>query len=257
MPPQMLNSEIAQPASHLKNAAVRAYKKNQNPGDHDQKIVSYLPLVHKIVNQVASYLRPPLSNDDLVSAGVMGLIKAARGFDPTKDAEFKTYAYIRIRGAVIDELRQWSFTPPEVGRQLKQIDKFCSETLERTGSAPTDEEISQALGISLAKLYKIFDNARAAHFLSINQLSDDTPALGALLVSNSDDPSSRIEKLELIENLSRAIQNLPQKQKHIVILYYNQQLTMKQIAQAMNLTESRVSQLHASALVKLSSLLGA
>ena len=243
---------------HKKSAGLRAYQQQQSMSDQDQRIVSYLPLVHKLVSQVINYIRPPMSSEDLVSAGTVGLIKASRDFDATKDAEFKTYAYIRVRGAIIDELRQWSFTPPEVGKQLKEINKFCEMTVEKTGLAPTDEDIAREFGISVERLYKIFDGARASHFLSIHGLSEDTPALSGLLAGKEDDePSGRIEKQELVEKLGQAIQKLPQKQKHIVILYYDQQLTMKQIAGAMNLTESRVSQLHAGAIVKLSSLLGA
>jgi len=257
-PQTMAETQGQECKAHLKGVAVRAYQRQQSQSDQDQRVVSYLPLVHKIVSQVSNYLHPPMTKDDLVSAGTVGLIKAARDFDPTKDAEFKTYAYIRIRGAVIDELRQWSFTPPEVGKQLKAIDRFCTETVEKTGNAPSDEQIAAELGISIEKLYKMFENARAAHFLSIHGLSDEAPALSGLLASKTDDdPSSRLEKEELTQRLGLAIQQLPQKQKHIVVLYYNQQLTMKQIALAMDLTESRVSQLHSGAIAKLSSILGA
>lgn len=258
IPTQTQNVVEQTTVKSLKCTALRAYRSQQQESDRHQQIVSYLPMVHKIVHQVVCYLRPSLSIEDLVSAGTIGLVKAARDFDPSKDAEFKTYAYIRIRGAVIDELRNWSFVPPNLGKQMQQIDQFCRDTIEQTGSAPTDEQIAQHLGVTLERLYKTFENARAGHFLSIHGLSEESPTLGNFLVSqDTSSPQADLEKSEMLEKLAAAIQDLPQKQRQITILYYNQQLTMKQIAQAMNITESRVSQLHAAALAKLSAQLGA
>jgi RNA polymerase sigma factor FliA len=260
MPVPMQTDSVAEETASvsLKDTALRAYRSQQNESDHHQRIVAYLPLVHKIVHQIAGYLRPALSIDDLVSAGTIGLVKAARDFDPSKDAEFKTYAYIRIRGAVIDELRNWSFAPPALGKQMNAIEQFCRDKIEQTGSAPSDEQIAEHLCVTVEKLYRTFEHARAGHFLSIHGLSEETPSLGNFLIADSKDcPHAHIERAELLERLTAAIQQLPKKQRQITILYYNQQLTMKQIAQAMDITESRVSQLHAAALVKLSAKLGA
>jgi RNA polymerase sigma factor for flagellar operon FliA len=242
---------------HLKTAAIRAYRGQQHQGKEDERIVSYLPMVHKIVQQVTGYLHPPITVEDLVSAGTIGLIKAARDFDPSREAEFKTYAYIRIRGAVIDELRSWSFTPPEVGKQMKMVEQICMASIEQTGNVPSDEIIAEQMGISVDKLYKIFEGARAGHFLSMSGLTDEKPAFGELLAAKSPGPEDGLERVELARMLSAAITELPQKQRQIIILYYNQQLTMKQIAEVLGLTESRVSQLHAAAIAKLSVQLGA
>jgi RNA polymerase sigma factor for flagellar operon FliA len=258
MPIQTQNAVEQIDAPSLKDTALRAYRSQQQESDQHQRIVSYLPMVHKIVHQVVCYLRPALSIEDLVSAGTIGLVKAARDFDPSKDAEFKTYAYIRIRGAVIDELRNWSFVPPNLGKQMQHIDRFCRDMIDKTGSAPTDEQIAQHLGITVERLFKTFENARAGHFLSIHGLSEKSPTLGKFLVAeDTATPDARLERSELLEQLAAEIQKLPKKQRQITILYYNQQLTMKQIAKAMNITESRVSQLHAAAIVKLSVQLGA
>jgi RNA polymerase sigma factor FliA len=257
--PMQTDSMVQEPTpAGCKDKAVRAYRSQQQESDNHQRIVSYLPLVHKIAHQVVVYLRPALSLDDLVSAGTVGLVKAARDFDPSKDTEFKTYAYIRIRGAIIDELRNWSFAPPALGKQMNEIDQFCRDAIEKTGTAPSDKQIAEHLGVTVEKLYKTFEHARAGHFLSIHGLSEGKPSLGNLLVTDKEDgPHAELERSELVERLTKAIQQLPEKQRHITILYYNQQLTMKQIAEAMNITESRVSQLHAAALTKLSAQLGA
>ena len=120
---QFADSCEGQSDHHLKEAALKAYSPQIKQVREDELILEYLPMVHKIVSQVVCYLQPPLSREDLVSAGTIGLVKAARDFDPTRDAEFKTYAYIRIRGSVIDELRGWSFTPVSLKKQFAQASR--------------------------------------------------------------------------------------------------------------------------------------
>ena len=238
---------------HLTGQAIRAYGSQIKQSQEDQLIIQYLPLVHRIISQVVTYLQPPLSREDLVSAGTIGLVKAARDYDPAKDAEFKTYAYIRVRGAVIDELRQWSFTPPSLTRQCEQARELSAKFLEETGNPPTDEELAEQMEMPLEKLYQMFETVRARHFLSIHGLDDESPALGDCLAAEGmEDPSAKIEKEELIERLAQAIQDLPKKQRRIVVLYYHKELTMKQIAEVLEVTESRISQLHAAALFSLS-----
>jgi len=214
-------------------------------------------MVPRIVHRVVTYLRPPLSHDDLISAGTVGLVKAARDYDPSRQAEFKTYAYIRIRGAVLDELRRWSFVPPGVDKQIGQATKAHIEITEQTGSTPTDEQLAEKLHISVDKLHNIFESARAKHFISIDRPADETVPMGNLVpASGALTPHQHLEKSELVERLAKAIQQLDQRQRQIILLYYKQQLTMKQIAEVFEITEPRVSQLHASALMNLSAQLG-
>jgi RNA polymerase sigma factor for flagellar operon FliA len=232
---------------------LRAYNDHTRRRREDELIVQFLPLVHRIVHQVAAYLQPPLSRDDLISAGTIGLVKAARDFDPTKDAEFKTYAYIRIRGAIIDELRSWSFAPPTVKKLFDQAQEFVERCLQENGTTASDEQIAKALDLPLEKLYQVYETARARHFLSISGADDDAPALGDFLAAPPDNtPSSRMERQEIKKGLAEAIKELPEKQRQIILLYYHRELTMKQVSEVMELTESRISQLHAAALFKLS-----
>lgn len=250
---QMAQEFLEEPPVGLTGQALRAYGSQVRESQADQLILQYLPLVHRIVSQVVSYLHPPLSREDLVSAGTIGLVKAVRDYDPCKDAEFKTYAYIRVRGAVIDELRQWSFAPASVSKQFEQVQEASTRLLEEKGKPPTDEELAGEVGMPVEKLYQLLEAARARHFLSIHGLDDETPALGDCLADRGEPgPSWRMEREELIEKLAEAIQNLPKKQRRIVVLYYHKELTMKQIAEVLEITESRVSQLHAAALFALS-----
>lgn len=261
MPPQVevpaaapqasLASEFLEPQLSAGQAA-RVYSSHSRKQREDELIVKYLPLVHKIVNKIVTYLQPPLSKDDLVSAGTVGLVKAARDFDPSKDAEFKTYAYIRIRGAVIDELRSWSFAPANIKRQFDQAQEISSQMLEEQGTVPDDADLAGRLGMTTEKMYRMFETARARHFLSIHGADEESPMLGNLLSSGEAGVSDAIEMEELIEKMTRVIQELPEKQRRIVVMYYQKELTMKQIAEVLEITESRVSQLHAAALFKLS-----
>lgn len=209
-------------------------------------------MVHKMVQRVVTYLKPPLSYEDLVSAGTVGLIKAAHDYDPSRQAEFKTYAYIRIRGAILDELRGFSLLPPNVDKQIRKALQLSQKITQQTGSVPTDAELAEKLEITIDKLYETFENARAKHFVSIDSAGDDAPALGcSLVMANAATPDEQLEHSELIDRLTEAIQQLNKRQRQIILLYYQQQLTMKQIAELLNITEPRVSQLHASALFNL------
>lgn len=255
-PPASLAAEFLEPQPSVDQAA-RMYAGHARKQREDEMIVKYMPLVHKIVSQVATYLQPPLSREDLVSAGTIGLVKAARDFDPSRDAAFKTYAYIRIRGAVIDELRSWSFAPPNIKRQFDQAQEISNQIMERDGQMPDDDELAGHLGISTEKMYRIFETARARHFLSIHGNTGESPMLGRVLASGTEmGPQEELEREELLEVLTTAITELPEKQRRIVVMYYQKELTMKQIAEVLEITESRVSQLHAAALFKLSVRLG-
>lgn len=239
--------------SHLQGAAIKAYGKQTRKDREDKMILDFLPMVYKIVNKVVSYLHPPLSKDDLVSAGTIGLVKAARDFDTSRDVEFKTYAYIRVKGAVIDELRGWSFAPSSLKKQFDRAQEVLAELTEKNGVAPDDDQLAKALDMTTVKMYKMFENARARHFLSIHGLSDEGPTLGASLVSpNAEMPDDRMVFEEMKVQLAKAISELNEKQRKIVILYYTKELTMKEIATVLEITESRVSQLHASSMFKLS-----
>ncbi len=242
--------------NYLNNVALRAYsgqKQTCRDGVADEQITEFLPMVNKIARQIVTYLKPPLSFEDMVSAGTVGLVRAARDYDPSHQAEFKTYAYIRIRGAILDELRCWSFVPANLNKRIREAQQLSRKITEETGTPPTDPELAERLGVTVEELYETFENARAQHFMSLDESTDEAPALGTLLAApHTASPDERIRREELVEKLAEAIRQLFEKQRQVVLLYYQQQLTMKEIAEIMGLTESRVSQLHASALFSLS-----
>lgn len=238
---------------HRNAAALRAYSGQKTQSVKNEQIAEFLPMVRKIVYRVVTYLKPPLSFEDLVSAGTVGLVKAARDFDSSYNTEFKTYAYTKIRGAILDELRGWSFVPANLNKQIRSAMQLAREITEQTGTAPTDDELAEKLGVTVDKLYETLGSARARHFVSIDACEEDTPALGGLLTAaNTSTPEQQLERAELIEKLTEAIQQLTKRQQQIILLYYQQHLTMKQIAEVFEISEPRISQLHASALFNLS-----
>jgi RNA polymerase sigma factor FliA len=249
----LANQPVEDAAANLKKRARRAYNGHKKDTIDSDLIVKFLPMVHKIVQRVVTYIKPPLSYEDLVAAGSVGLIKAARDFNPSLQAEFKTYAYIRIRGSVLDELRNFSLLSPNAEKQIKEASQTSLEIANQTGKVPTDEELADKLQISVEKLYQTYENARTRNFVSIDSVSENSTSLGAsLIASDIPSPSDQLEQSELVEKLTEAIQQLSERQRQIIILYYQKELTMKQIAEVFNITEPRVSQLHASALFNLS-----
>jgi len=238
--------------SHLKTVALRAYSSQKKQPVGNDRIVQLLPMVARIAQRMAGYLKPPLSLEDLVSAGTVGLIKAARNYDPSQQAEFRTYAFIRIKGAILDELRHFSLLPQNISKQARKALLISRQIAEQTGACPTDDELAEKLGITVDKLYETFESIRAQYSVSINQDHNTAFALSDILPSvNTPAPDKQLERKELIEMLTKAIKQLPARQREIILLYYQQHLTMKQIAQVLNITESRVSQLHAKIIFNL------
>ena len=243
-------------SDHLKTAALRAYNGHRPSPVGNEEILRLLPMVRQIARRAGSYLKPPLSFEDLVSAGTVGLLKAARDFDASHQAEFKTYAYIRIKGAVLDELRRASLLPSGIHRQIRTALELSRKIAEQTGTPPTDEQLAEKLGVTVEEVYALFENARARHFVSLDTLDTEQPALGDLLtMAQTEAPDRLLEKAELVEELARSMRELDERRLQIIVLYYHEHLTMKQIAEVLEITESRVSQLHASALFSLSARL--
>lgn len=241
------------PPSMLRARVSEAYASHSRDTLEEKWILENLPLVRHIVQKIAGKSGRHADLDDLISAGTVGLVKAAKSYDPSRDAEFRTYAYIRIRGAVIDELRSRSFAPANMHGQVRQIQDAFARLSGRLNRQPDDEELAAEVGLSLSQLYKTMEEARRQHFLSINGLAEDESPIGSLAPADrGPSPDAQAERLEMVERLTQAIAELSERDRTIILLYYERDLTMKEAAQVLGVTESRISQLHASALFKLS-----
>ena len=216
-------------------------------------IVGHLPLVKHIVGKQMRYLRRAVDFDDLISAGMVGLVKAARSFDPARNVTFKTYAYVRIRGAGVDELRNSSLLPHNVYREIRRIEETYRNITARIARPPNDEELAKAVNLPLESMYKTLERGRREKLVSIHDLNDDNPALSSLLPPDrTPAPDQQAEHNEVLEALTKAVMSLPRRDRRVLMLYYGQELTMKETAAVLGVTESRISQLHAGALFKLS-----
>ena len=245
------------PSRTMQARVTRAYADQSSESAQEQMILAHLPLVRHIVQKVCAQINNSMDKEDLISAGTLGLVQAARGYDAGRDTEFKTYAYIRIRGAVLDEIRAKSFVPPGVHKQLRLVQKAYQRMTTSLGRPPEDEELAAELGVSVEQLYRTWQEVRQQHFLSIHGMTDEKPAYGQFLpAEHSPSPDDQAQRKELLERLTAAMQELPKRDRLILVLYYERDLTMKETAQVLGVTESRVSQLHASALFKLSMKLG-
>ncbi|MGC9453856.1 MAG: sigma-70 family RNA polymerase sigma factor [Phycisphaerae bacterium] len=241
------------PDDALRARATQVYAQQSRQAREQQWILQYLPLVRHVVSKVTARLSHRRDIDDLISAGTLGLVKAARAYDPSQETSFKTYAYIRIRGAVIDELRGRTFAPAGIHARVRQAKEAYEQCVAELGRPPADEELAEKLKVSLDELYSMFEDMRKQHFLSIHGLSDEEPALMERLAPTDDEPSpaDKAERKETLERLVKAIRELPERDRIVILLYYERDLTMKEAAEVLEVTESRVSQLHAGALFKL------
>ena len=237
--------------------ASKAYAQQSRQAAEEEWILAYLPLVRHIVQRVTRTLGSHGDVEDLISAGTVGLVKAARAFDPSKEVEFKTYAYIRIRGAVIDELRGRSFVPAAVHNEIRRVRQAYERHLATTGKPPADEELAAVAGVSVEKLYKLWEEARKQNFLSIHGLADDQPNAAAFHPpAREPSPDRQAERKELLQKLTDAVAALPKRDRLAVLLYYDRDLTMKESAHVLGVTESRFSQMHARAIFRLAVKMG-
>ena len=218
--------------------------------DRDRMILDHLPLLHHIVGRMAVDLPRRVERDDLMGFGMLGLIAAADSWDASRGLKFSTYAYTRIRGAVLDELRKLDFLPRGRREQVRALEQSLRRLEQANGSPPSPEELAADLGIGMDEVDEILVSAKLAGLVSL----DDGPSadlVGMLTDPHSEDPVGSAEWAELKDVLVVAIDGLPDNEKTVITLYYAEELLLKEIAELMGVTESRVSQIHTRALYRL------
>ncbi len=232
-----------------------SYTKTKDLNLREELIIHYLYLVKYVAGRLFSSYGNNVEYDDLVSYGVFGLIDAIDKYDLNRRVKFDTYAQLRIRGAIIDHLREIDWLPRSVRQKAKELEKIYFELENKFGRSVTDKEVAQHLGISIDDFFKKIQNVTTYSIISLDDFLDqkrdmtmDEPGIGGSLDTN-------IEESELVEVLSGEIKNLPEKEKKIITLYYYEGLTYKEIGKIMGISESRVSQLHTKAIIRLKSKL--
>ena len=220
----------------------------------NQIINEYLPYVKRIVNRIAVHLPASIEIEDLVNVGVIGLIQAIERYDPTRDNKFITYAVFRIKGAVLSELRSRDFLGRTTRRKIRDLEKAYLKLEQKLGREVSDEEVANEMNMDLDQFYKV-KRMSSISFVSFEEVGytsrNDTAASSSLASGNADDALSLTTMKEIKSTIAKNIDLLPEKEKLVVSLYYSDELTMKEIGQVLNITESRVSQIHAQAIIHL------
>ncbi len=228
-----------------------SYAKTKDLNLREELIIHYLYLVKYVAGRLFSSYGNNVEYDDLVSYGVFGLIDAIDKYDLNRGVKFDTYAQLRVRGAIIDHLREIDWLPRSVRQKAKELEKVYFDLENKFGRSVTDNEVAQHLGISVDEFFKKIQSITTYSIISLDDFLDqkrdmimDEPGIGGSLDAN-------IEESELVEVLSAEINNLPEKEKKIISLYYYEGLTYKEIGKIMGISESRVSQLHTKAIIRL------
>ena len=222
--------------------------------NREQIIKDYVPLVKFVAHRVASRLPSHVELDDLIHSGILGLMDAIEKFEPARNIKFKTYAELRIKGAILDGLRELDWVPRSLRRKKKDIEGAYHMLEQQMGRAATDEQVAVHLGITLDELHKNLDDLKGVTLGTFVEVGEDGE--GESLISfvpdpDAEDPSQTFQASEIKEILREAMEFLPKKEKFVVQLYYFDELTMKEIGTLLNITESRVSQLHTKAMLRL------
>ena len=227
--------------------------------DADQLVRRHAPLVRRIAYHLMGRLPPSVDVGDLVQAGMIGLLEAARNFTTDRAASFETYAGIRIRGAMLDELRRTDWTPRSVHRKVREVAEVVRQIENETGADAESAEVMKRLGISAEDYHQVLADATSARLLSLTAPDDGDGGEGkALDVADHDSlgPQDSIEQDGLREALAEAIGTLPKREQLVMSLYYEQELNLKEIGLVLGVTESRVCQIHGQALVRLRARMG-
>jgi RNA polymerase sigma factor for flagellar operon FliA len=233
------------------------YRKGRDPSIREYFIKQYAPLVKYVAGKVAMGMPQNVEFDDLVGFGVFGLIDAIDKYDPEKNVKFKTYAVTRIRGAIFDELRQMDWVPRSVRQKTKEIEQAVSSLEAQLGRTASDREVAKSMGMNEEDYLKTLTKISGTSILSIDQVRDSGDDRDRIsIVDSIESPSSMnpdviIEKEAMRQVIITTINELPDKERKILILYYYEDLTLKDIGKVLDVTESRVSQLHTKAIMRL------
>jgi len=215
-------------------------------------IQEYTPLVRRIAHHLMARLPSHVVLDDLLQAGMMGLLEAAKRYDAGKGASFETYAGIRIRGAIIDEVRRGDWTPRSVHRNARRVSEAIAEIEKRTGRDASDREVAAELGIGMTEYQALLQDSLDSRLFSYDQLTEATDDAPTEQFSSAEpDPRQLIEHDGFKQALAQAIGSLPERERLVLSLYYDEELNLKEIGQVLGVSESRVSQIHSQAALRL------
>ena len=217
----------------------------------DDLISENIDLVKRIAHHLSARLPSSVELDDLFQSGMIGLLEAAGNFDPGKGASFATYAGIRIRGAMLDEIRRLDWTPRSVHRKVRMVADAVHRIENENGRDARDGEVAELLGISLDEYHQILQDASSARIFSVEDVGIDGELPFAEGAGQSLDPLANLQNDDFRQGLAEAISELPERERLVVSLYYDEELNLREIGEVLGVTESRVCQIHGRAMVRL------
>lgn len=234
------------------------YRKQRTAAVREQLIIEYAPLVKVVAGKLSMYLGNNVEYDDLVSFGVFGLIDAIDKFDLTQNVKFETYASVRIRGAILDQIRKMDWIPRTVRQKQRKIEEATKAIEGRTGKIATDSEVATELGLSEEEYTGWQSQLKVTNVVSLNEFMEqgNEPVMDARRNSHFAQPEENIAKEELKKVLGDALALLTEKEKKVILMYYYEDMTLKEISKVLTVSESRVSQLHTKALAKMKRKMG-
>ncbi|CAN5867109.1 RNA polymerase sigma factor WhiG [soil metagenome] len=238
------------------------FKSTGSPRARDELIVHYAPLVKYVAARVAIGLPNNVDQEDLTSAGILGLMEAINRFEPGRGFKFESYAAARIRGAIIDDLRSLDWVPRSVRSQARKVEETLSKLYDKLGCTPTDEEVAEEMGVTLRKLRATYAKVSTILFVSLDRLMSvgDKGESGMSLVdtlvdTKAEDPLAAVEQKEMKQFLVNAIAGLPERERTAITLYYYEGLSLAEISQVVGVSQARISQMNAKSVMTFRSLL--
>ena len=226
----------------------KEYRSSNAPELREQLILAYSPTVKYVAGRLAIHLGQHMDFEDLVSYGIFGLIDAIDKYDAGRGVKFETYASLRIRGAIIDNIRNIDWVPRTLRQKSKKFEQVYTALESDLGRDPTEDEIAKKLGLSTEETRDMIRDSAVLSLVSLDEVEYD--------IGDEDTPESSFNKQELREILIEAIENLTEKERLVVTLHYFEELTLREISKVMQVTESRISQIHSKSLVKMKNRLG-
>lgn len=225
------------------------------PGAQDELVTRHAGLVKRIAYHLMTRLPPSVQVDDLIQAGMIGLLEAARHYDASQGASFETYAGIRIRGAMLDEVRRIDWAPRSVHRKARMIADAVRSIENRFGRHAQDHEVAAALGLSLRDYHVLLQDASCHALLSLDDMMEDGGYSRNEALDAGETPLENLQNVDFQETLAAAIGNLPEREQLVLALYYEEELNLREIGDVLEVSESRVSQIHTQAMLRLRSRL--
>jgi RNA polymerase sigma factor FliA len=240
----------------------RRYKDDQDEKARERLVLAYAPLVKYVAGRMASGLPSHVEEADLISYGLLGLISAIERFDPGREIKFETFAITRIKGSIIDELRSLDWVPRSVRTKAREIERANAKLEHELRRAPTDQEMADQLEVTVEEFQESLVRISNSSVVALDELwtvsdasGDQVSLLDTIQDPTAVDPAAEMNTTEMKDRLADAIARLPEREKLVVALYYYENLTLREIGEVLGVTESRVSQLHTKAVLRLKSRL--